>query len=325
MSVAAIAPWALPRRSTFGTIALGGDNNAVTLRYTGTGHSTDRVINLTGTTGSATLDMSGTGTLTFTSALTATGAGSKTLTLTGSTAGIGVLEGAIVNNSVSNTTAVTKTGTGTWVLSGTNSYTGATAVNAGKLFINGNQSSATGNVSVAANATLGGTGTLGGNTTIAAGGKLEFNLSTAAASHNPLDLVAGKGLTFSGASVLTIASSGGAAPGIYTLITGGNNITGVAPATLNLPAGWAATVSISGNSLLLNVTSTGGPGPVASLRHFLHRLAANRGHSHHRHHPHRAGCLQSNRHLLHRHRHLRRHGGHHRQLGELSSTEFSAA
>jgi uncharacterized repeat protein (TIGR02543 family) len=39
------------------------------------------------------------------------------------------------------------------------------------------------------------------------------------------------------------------------LVTGGNNITGIAPATLNLPVGWAATVSISGNSLLLNVTT----------------------------------------------------------------------
>ncbi len=254
-----------PATVVFGTIALGGDNNAVTLRYTGTGHSTDRVINLSGTTGTATLDMSGTGTLTFTSALTATGANSKTLTLTGSTAGIGVMEGAIVNNSGTNITALTKTGTGTWMLSGNNSYTGLTTVSVGTLFINGNQSSATGNVSVAANATLGGTGTLGGNTNIAIGGKLEFDLSTAAGSHNPLELVAGKALTFSGTSVLTITSTSGASPGTYTLITGGNNIGGVAPATLNLPGGWAATVSISGNSLLLNVTSTGGPG---TLDHF---------------------------------------------------------
>jgi autotransporter-associated beta strand protein len=246
-----------PATVAFGTIALGGDNNAVTLRYTGTGHSTDRVINLSGTTGTATLDMSGAGTLTFTSALTATGAGSKTLTLTGSTAGIGVLGGAIVNNSVSNTTALTKTGTGTWILSGNNSYTGATTVSAGKLFINGNQSTAAGNVSVALNATLGGTGTLGGNTTIADGGKLEFDLSTAAGSHNPLDLVAGKTLTFSGASVLTITSASGASPGNYILLTAPAGISGVDPATLNLPANWAATVSISGNNLLLKVTSTG--------------------------------------------------------------------
>ena len=157
---------------------------------------------------------------------------------------------------------LTKTTAGTVTLSGGNTYSGATAVNDGTLLVNGNQSIASGNVTVAANATLGGTGTMGGDTTIAAGGKLEFNLSTIAASHDPLDMSSGKTLTFSGASVLTITSSGGASPGIYTLVTGGNNISGVAPATLNLPVGWAATVSISGNNLLLNLTSTGGHGPV---------------------------------------------------------------
>ncbi|MEI6176222.1 MAG: autotransporter-associated beta strand repeat-containing protein [Verrucomicrobiota bacterium] len=246
-----------PATVTFGTIALGADNNAVTLRYTGTGHSTDRVINLSGTTGSATLDMSGTGTLTFTSALTATGAGSKTLTLTGSTAGTGVLEGVIPNNSGTNTTAVTKSGTSIWILSGNNSYTGTTAINAGKLFINGDQTSATGNVNISANATLGGTGTLGGTTTIADTGKLEFSISTVPGSHNPLDLVAGKALTFSGTSTLTITSSGGMVPGTYTLITGGNKITGVAPATVHMPTGWSATARVSSNSLLLDVV-----GPV---------------------------------------------------------------
>ena len=42
-------------------------------------------------------------------------------------------------------------------------------------------------------------------------------------------------MAFSGSSVLTITASAGAAPGLYTLITGGNNITGSAPATVILP------------------------------------------------------------------------------------------
>ena len=57
----------------------------------------------------------------------------KTLTLQGSTAGTGEFGGAIVDNSVGNTTAVTKAGTGTWTLSGANTYTGGTTVNAGTL------------------------------------------------------------------------------------------------------------------------------------------------------------------------------------------------
>ncbi len=52
-------------------------------------------------------------------------------------------------------------------LSGNNTYSGATTVSAGKLVINGNQSAATGVVTVAAGAALGGSGTVGGATTIA--------------------------------------------------------------------------------------------------------------------------------------------------------------
>ena len=51
-----------------------------------------------------------------------------------------------------------KIGTGVTTLTGNNSYTGATNVNAGTLLINGNQSAATGLTSVASGATLGGSG-----------------------------------------------------------------------------------------------------------------------------------------------------------------------
>ena len=138
--------------------------------------------------------------------------GTRTLTIGQGDFGGGNYQGSI-QNGAAGTTALTKTGTGTITLSGTNTYTGATAINVGKLFINGNQTSANGAVSVAATATLGGTGTIGGSTTIAATGKLEFNLSTAPGSHDKLDLASAKTLTFSGASVLTITSSGGASPG----------------------------------------------------------------------------------------------------------------
>jgi autotransporter-associated beta strand protein len=115
-----------------GTIAIGSGATAGTLLYTGSAANTDRVINLAGTTGGATLDQSGTGLLKFTSAFTVTGAGAKTLTLQGSTSGTGEIAGAIINGS--NPTGLTKTGTGRWILSATNNtYTGTTTISGGVL------------------------------------------------------------------------------------------------------------------------------------------------------------------------------------------------
>ncbi len=144
-----------------GTIKIGTTTTGAALRYTGTGSTSDRVIDLAGTTGGATLDQSGSGLWKFTSNLTATGAGKKTLTLTGSTAGIGEIGGAIVDNALINTTTVVKAGSGTWVLSGTNTYRGFTVISNGTLRING-MLTAAGNGSIVTNIA----GTLGGNGTI---------------------------------------------------------------------------------------------------------------------------------------------------------------
>ena len=163
---------------------------------------------------------------------------------------------------ISGAAGMTKSGMGTLILSGANAYAGITTVSDGKLLINGNQPLATGDVSVIANATLGGTGTIGGNTVIADNGKLEFVISTTADSHDKLEVDAAKTFTFAGASSLTITvpPSGGAAPGIYTLLTAPGGIVGVVPATVNLPAGWTADPPmITGNELIINITFTGVP------------------------------------------------------------------
>ncbi|MEO5713766.1 MAG: autotransporter-associated beta strand repeat-containing protein [Luteolibacter sp.] len=78
---------------------------------------------------------------------------------------------AIANtNGGGNVLGLTKLGTGTLTLSDTNTYTGATSVSAGTLVINGDQTAATGNVSVSGAGTrLQGAGTVGGTTTINSG------------------------------------------------------------------------------------------------------------------------------------------------------------
>jgi autotransporter-associated beta strand protein len=61
-------------------------------------------------------------------------------------------------------------GSGTTILNAANTYTGATTISSGILVINGIQSAATGDVTVASGATLKGTGTVGGATTVQSGG-----------------------------------------------------------------------------------------------------------------------------------------------------------
>jgi len=91
--------------------------------------TTSKVMNLSGTTGSATILANQTGSspgLIFNADFTATGVGSKTLFLGGTNIGANTINGAIVDNSGTNKTSVTKIDAGRWVLAGTNSYTGTT-------------------------------------------------------------------------------------------------------------------------------------------------------------------------------------------------------
>jgi len=122
-----------------GAILLGFGAQTATLKYAGTGATlTTRAIQLNGSTGDGTLDQSGTGLLKFDSnlAFTSASANAKLLTLQGSTAGTGEFAGVIGDNPGGGLTSLAKGGTGTWVLSGNNTYTGSTSITGGILSLN---------------------------------------------------------------------------------------------------------------------------------------------------------------------------------------------
>ncbi len=168
-----------PTTAFHGTIAIGSTTTAGQFTYLGSGETTDRIINLAGTTGGVILDQSGTGLLKFTSGFTAPGSAAtdrrKTVTLQGSSSGTGEIAGGIPDSSLGTAgqlaTALTKTGTGTWTLSGSNTYTGLTTVSGGTLWIDANTGSLNGSTGTAL--TFGGTGTFHYDGTSATGTKAQ--------------------------------------------------------------------------------------------------------------------------------------------------------
>ncbi len=220
---------------TNGTINIGSAGTGATLAYIGTGETTNKVINLSGTTGGATITQSGaSGLLKFTSAITNTVAGNKTITLSGSTAGTGEIASNILDTG--GTISLTKSGSGTWTLSGTNSYSGLTNVNGanGTLIITGSNSSAgattvqSGTLILNSAASNGGLAT--GLLTFGSGGAL--TVSTAATLSNTVSAGFGSGgfgiagnqnLVFNG----DVTTTGNDNKGFN------NNLTGGATMTLN--------------------------------------------------------------------------------------------
>lgn len=198
-----------------GTITFGTGMQSARLSYTGTGETTDRLLKFNGT-GGIQLEQNGTGLLKFTgNTLTTSPTFAYLMQLRGSTAGTGEYAGIIANGSGGGVVSVSKDGNGTWTLSGSNTYTGNTTVSEGTLQIIGNQTSATGNVTVLNGGVLGGNGTVGGNVTFASGGGLVFRA-------NPLKIAAGKTVKFEDFRIEDVVGlEAGLIGHTYTLIQGG--------------------------------------------------------------------------------------------------------
>jgi fibronectin-binding autotransporter adhesin len=131
-------------RGTAGiAIQLGATTYNGNLIYTGGATSSNRTFrigsNTAGDTGGSVINNNGSGALTFSAtALNVQSSSANTariLTLGGSNTDANTISGAIIDNNGSAAVGVTKADAGTWVLSGTNTYTGSTIINAGTLQI----------------------------------------------------------------------------------------------------------------------------------------------------------------------------------------------
>jgi outer membrane autotransporter protein len=176
-------------------------------------------------------------------------------------------------------------GPGTLVLTGTNSYTGGTTVDAGSLYVNGDQTAATGATTVQSGATLGGTGTVGGNVTIASGGTLapggvggaigtltingDLGLTsgsilnyhfgqanTVGGQFNDLTVVKGN-LTLAGTLNVALTPGGTFDPGIYRVISYDGALTNNGLTLGTTPAGSTEVVQTSVANQVNLVVTTG--------------------------------------------------------------------
>jgi fibronectin-binding autotransporter adhesin len=179
------------------------------------------------------------------------------LALSGGTLTVSASADSSFGQVISGAGALVKSGAGTLTLGGNNSYSGSTTVSAGSLIVNGNQSGATGVLTVAANAALGGSGTIGGPTTISgilAPGNSIGTLTVA----NDVTWNSGNSWVFelgavAGPSILSPGSSD------LLAITGGNDFLkgGVGPFTFDFAGtgdfGWYKLVDWAGGSTTFDV------------------------------------------------------------------------
>jgi autotransporter-associated beta strand protein len=148
---AGAGPLGFPLNSAQGTVKLGFATTTATLIYTGTGNTSDRIIDMAGTTVGATLNHSGSGLLKMTGYIVSSGAGAKTLTLQGaSPVSTGEVAG-VISDSPNGAVSVTKAGGAVWRLSGNSTFSGNVTVSTSILVVASSGSLGVGNKTVVVN------------------------------------------------------------------------------------------------------------------------------------------------------------------------------
>ena len=220
-----------PTSAANGTIAL--TTGSSILKYTGSGHTSNRII-ATSTDGS-TIDASGTGTLTLTGGVTS-GGGNDDVELTGT--GVGVMNSVIATSGG----ALDKTGTGTWTFSAANTYTGTTTISAGKLEYGIANAISTGAITVS-------------------GGTLDMKTFSDAVG---TVTVSGTG-TIMGTGVLTGSSYAVQSGTISTILAGAGALTKTTSGTVTLSAVNTYTGVTTISAGILSVSTIGDGGVAGNL------------------------------------------------------------
>lgn len=238
--------------------------NNSTLRYTGAGDTTDRLFTLS--TGVSFIESSGTGAVVFSNTGSASyaNAGARTLALGGTNTGLNTMGGTIIDqNAVSGKTTLAKNDSGTWVLTGNNSYSGNTVINDGNLIV--------GNGGTSGNAGTGNVIVVNSTSTLSFNRSDTFNFSGELSGAGNIAQV-GTGTTVLTAANNTIGGVTGVDGGTLQIANGSNLTTGSATidnGTLQVQAGGSLTTPTiamnSGSTLNVNGTVQAAGGTATTM------------------------------------------------------------
>ncbi|WP_395730694.1 autotransporter-associated beta strand repeat-containing protein [Prosthecobacter sp.] len=228
-----------------GTLNLGnGTTTGGYLLYVGTGETVTRTINLNTTTGTNTIDSSGSGALNITKVVNLI-SGTKTLTLTGESRDANTITSVLADNG--GALAVGKGNGGVWILNAANTFTGGVTATDGFLGIGpgwSTISATTANPLGMSTGTLLTLGATGGMFTLTAGG-------TTIASTVSLTGTSGINFTFNGLNSIAFTGSTiinlGAAGSIFNNIAPSGTLTFGGPFSVTASA--ALTLGGTGNTI----------------------------------------------------------------------------